>query len=368
MGSLSGGAADFLRSLTPSKSIYSQNSESAESSEESSSTTEALHRAAITATEGRYDFFRLVRELDQRQPNSPRTGCSVLPGQEIVRFTQEPELSFAAAALGQPTVRSDGKVAVPVRFLGLLGSDGPLPLRYTEYVRSRLLNNGDSTLAEFLNLFQHRMVSLFYRAWAVGQAEISCERQNDDYFGDVLAAFTGIYGSALRHKDRVQDEAKLHFSGLLAGSTRSPRGLELIIQKYFGLPVRVEEFRSGWYPIPEQYHCLLGGQQAALGELAVVGSVSWEVNLCFGLRIGPLALGSYEMLLPSGESFGRLRDWVELYAGLEVGCDLRLELQREEIPSVRLGEYGRLGWTSWLRNPEQKPGENPVVSFPLRGM
>ncbi|MDR0867288.1 MAG: type VI secretion system baseplate subunit TssG [Planctomycetota bacterium] len=311
------------------------------------------------------EFFRLGREIELANPQLPRLGKAALPDREPWRFGQIPAMKFAAAELGGAAKTKAGKKFAPVKFLGLLGADGPLPLAYTEYAISRYRHNDDPTLVEFLNIFHQRAVTLFYRAWAASRAEISIDRADDDYFGEIVAALSGIYEKSLRGRDAIPDEAKRHFAGLSAGGTRSPLGLEKIICRYFGWRARVEEFCGDWYAIPDRYHCLLGGNHAALGQSAVAGSVSWEINLRFALRIGALALRDYEKLLPGGRSYERLRDWVNFYAGIELSCELRLELCRDEIPATKLGEYGQLGRTTWLRDPQSPPPENPVVKFRL---
>ena len=51
----------------------------------------------------------------------------------------------------------------------------------------------------------------------------------------------------------------------------------------------------------------------------------------------------------------QLVDWVRFYLCFELEWDVQLSLDSAEVPPLRLGASGRLGWTSWL-------GRRPVVT------
>jgi type VI secretion system protein ImpH len=52
-----------------------------------------------------------------------------------------------------------------------------------------------------------------------------------------------------------------------------------------------------------------------------------------------------------GSALPAVRALVRQYVGLEFGWDLRLELDKSQVPACRPGTYGRLGWTTWLGAP-----------------
>ena len=111
------------------------------------------------------------------------------------------------------------------QILRLLGPHGPLPTHLTEYVRDRVRNANDPTFARFLDIFHHRMVTLFYRAWANAQPAVSLDRPGRDRFSFYVGSLFGLGEAMLRERDAVPDFAKLHFAGLLAGPTRPAAGL-----------------------------------------------------------------------------------------------------------------------------------------------
>ncbi|MBX3366331.1 MAG: type VI secretion system baseplate subunit TssG [Phycisphaeraceae bacterium] len=318
-----------------------------------------------------FDFLQAVRRLEAAHAERPRVGRSDRISEDPVRFGQEASLAFPPSTISR-VVKPDGDHTVSsprmlVHFMGLLGPNGPLPLHVTEYAHDRELNSRDQTLSRFLDIFNHRMISLMYRAWSVGHQAVSFDRPDEDPFGNYVLSLAGYGTPSLQDRDRVSDLAKQHFAGRLAIQTRNPEGLAAIISSYFGVRCSIEEYVGRWMDLPTDAVCVLGADPASgtLGKTCIVGSRTWDVLQSFRIRLGPMGLADYERFLPFGKSFGRLYDWVLNYSGREFCWDCRLILKREEVPAVRLGSSGRLGWTTWLNtNPPERDADDLV----LKGM
>jgi type VI secretion system protein ImpH len=235
-----------------------------------------------------------------------------------------------------------------VRLFGLFGPNGPLPLHITEYARDRLYRAGDPTLSRFLDLFHHRFVTLFYRAWAQAQPHVNRDRPNDDRFAACIASFMGLAPASLRDRDHLPDLAKFFHVGALIRHTRNAEGLRTILLHFFRVPVQLEEFVGHWMALGDRERTSLGGENATLGSAAVAGSRVWDRQSKFRVRLGPLTLRQYEAFLPGGALVQKLVDWVRLYLTFELAWDVRLILRKSEVPPLVLGEQGRLGWTTWL--------------------
>jgi len=235
-----------------------------------------------------------------------------------------------------------------VNFMGLLGPNGPLPLHICEYVHDREFQAHDHTIARFFDLFNHRAISLFYRAWAVNQMSVSRDRFGDDSFARYVGSFFGLEQEAFRNRDEVPDDAKLHYVGHLAARTRYPEGLSSILADFFGVAARIQEFVGHWMDVPDDCLCRLGGfhDAAILGETAVLGARVWECTQKFRLRLGPLRFADYDRFLPGRSAPRRLAAWVRNFIGREFIWDVSVAL--EEAPRTELGRVGRLGWTTWL--------------------
>jgi type VI secretion system protein ImpH len=296
------------------------------------------------------DFFQILRLIENAHPDKPRIGASLRPRDDAVRFGQDPSLAFEPTAVrGFTPASSEQRARLAVNFIGLLGPNGPLPLHLTEYARDRARNNGDQTLAAFLDVFHHRIVSLFYRARASAEPALSLDRPELDRFGDYVGSLFGIGSAALQGRDEIGDFAKLHFAGLMANQRRPAAGLVTILRAYFKLPVGIEQFVGHWMKIPLDGQTRIGMQDRGnrLGTSAVLGRTVWDCQHKFRLVIGPLDYDDYQRMLPGGDSMSRLLAWVRNYAGMVLDWDVRLILKQEQVPRLALGAR-RLGWTTFV--------------------
>jgi type VI secretion system protein ImpH len=233
--------------------------------------------------------------------------------------------------------------------MGLLGPNGPMPLAFADHVRARRAK-GDRTLNRFLDILNHRMVSLFYRAWALHQRTVGFDRPTGDRWAVYVGSLFGLGSEALRRRDDVTDVAKIHFAGRLVAQSRNADGLAAICGFYFGVPARVEQFVGQFIDIPAENRCYLGlcRGTGTLGTNVLVGSKVWDVQQKFRIVLGPMGRAAYDRMLPCGTSFRRLVTWVANYAGFELEWELQLILTAPEVPEISLRHGGYLGWSTWL--------------------
>jgi type VI secretion system protein ImpH len=313
----------------------------------------ARHRLLVELANApwRFGFFQTLRRLDTLQPERPRMGSSARPVDDPIRLGQQPSMIFAPAELAALAMPSAGRPArLLVYFFGLLGPNGPLPLHLTEYARERQRQASDPTFARFLDLFHHRMLTLFYRGWAQAQPAVSFDRPAQDRFGTYLGALAGTGMPAYQGRDAMPDLAKRHFTGHLSCQTRHPDGLRAMLAEFLRLPVRIEEFVGHWLVLPADCLFRLGEtpSNGALGQTTTLGGRVWDHQSKFRVRSGRLALADYLRLLPGGETLRRIKALVRNDVGDQLDWDLNPVLAAAEVPPLRLGSGGRLGWTTWL--------------------
>ena len=133
-----------------------------------------------------------------------------------------------------------------VNFMGLTGPMGVLPYCYTELILERLRAK-DTSLAAFLDIFNHRIISLFYRAWEKYRFPVTYYLGEEDRFTHHLLDLIGLGTPGLHDRQAVPTMALLHYVGMLGLQSRSAAALEQILSDYFEVPVEVEQFAGAWY-------------------------------------------------------------------------------------------------------------------------
>jgi type VI secretion system protein ImpH len=338
------------------------------------SVSERLRREAH-----RFDFFQAVRVLEclgdepapalsgrQRRP----VGEDSSPNQEAVRFRVSPSLAFPTGPIRDlqpfaPEGAGRGPPRLTTTFLGLVGSAGALPRPYSMLLIERLRAK-DSALRDFLDIFQHRAISLFYRAWKKYRFSFSYEGASrlegpgyEDTFTRGIYALVGLGADALRRRQTFDDEALLYYAGHFAHWPRCAVSLEILLADYFALPVAVRQFRGQWLflsvddqsslPSPENP----AGRNTCLGANVVAGERVWNVESKIRLCIGPLGYADFCRFLPSGAALTEIVQIARTYVGPQFDMDVQVVLKGPEAPWCRLGGdpagASRLGWNAWVR-------------------
>ena len=314
-----------------------------------------------------FDFFHALRCLECAAADQPRLGESAQAKDDPIRLGQAPSLDFAPRSL-HALVAGQGGIPprLEVLFFGLFGPNGPLPLHLTEYARERLRSHADPTFARFADVFHHRLLSLFYRAWANAQPTVQRDRPASDRYVAYLGSLLGIGSPALRDRDLFPDSAKLYFAGRLAHQARNAEGLRAMIADYFRLPTELEEFVGEWTPLleTERWRITRTAFAGALGTSTILGARAWQRQTKFRVVLGPLKQDDFQSLLPGSPRLQRLRALVRNYVGDSLNWDLRLFLDKRVSQPFRLDRITRLGWTSWLGHCPEGEGREDLIFNP----
>lgn len=339
----------------------------------------------------RFGFFQAVRLLERLyREREPVGRVGVAPGDEVVRFRTRQSLDFPASQIyqieraragrdaGEGVRREEGghgggegegddggeQPQMVVTFMGLTGPTGVLPRHYTELAAERAAA-GDTALWSFLDIFNHRMLSLFFRAWEKYHFTVAYERGGEDAFTEYLFDIIGLGTRGLRGRLGLPDQGLLFYGGLVAQRPHSAGAIEAIIGDRFGVAARVEQFRGQWLAVEPDSVTRLGAANSQLGTSALVGSRVWDAQSKFRLRLGPLTLRQFLTLIPSGENFRPAARLTRLLAGAEFDFDVQLVLRAAEVPptvlTTRARRRPRLGWTTWLKTRPSAADDSQVV-------
>lgn len=317
----------------------------------------------------RFAFLQAVRLLEELYPERTPPGEGVDPRRELVRFRHRVRLDYPPTDIEEVKPPAAGEPAeMTVNVLGLAGVLGPLPPPITELIMERSFRK-DTALRDFLDIFNHRLVSLLYRGRKKYRPALDPDGPDRGRVARVLHSFLGIGTKGLARRMDVQDRALLPYAGMLLAKERSTIGLVRVLEDYFRTTVAVAQFQGRWDHIEEEDTTHIGtrrGQNHALGLGAVLGRRIWDQGAAFELCIGPTTFDQFLSFLPIGRAFKPLVALVRFYVREELSFTFRLQLNAAEVPELRLGraEGAYLGWTTWLKT---KPFASDDSQVRLRG-
>lgn len=303
----------------------------------------------------RMDFFELLRQLETDDLRFGRAGSA---GNEPARLGQSARMSFAASDVANvSTDPKTGKPQISVNVLGLIGPEGPMPLHMTRWIMARLSNRwfagdssgatADTSFLDFINMLQHRLIALYWRAWADAQPQINIAHGNGGRVTAMMRALAGQGLPGTTTGDIRLDGAKLRHATSLVMEARSPERLCAFLETVLGVSVRLAEFQGRWIDIPDHLQSSLGQQHAGLGTGCVVGARIFDRQSHAELQLGPLTVQQFNAFLDDPDAWSRLKQALVFAAGKDINFSLRMVLAPDEVPVAKLGNC-RLGRTSWL--------------------
>jgi type VI secretion system protein ImpH len=253
---------------------------------------------------------------------------------------------------------------VTTTFLGLYGPSSPLPSFYTEDLLHREAE--DSLIRGFLDLFNHRMISLFYRAWEKYRYPIQFQPMGTDRISRLLVGLLGFDPDLAPQDLAVPPVRMLAYAGLIAPMVRSASGLRGILADHFpGVPVEIDQCTGEYLQIPEDQQCRLGQGSCSLGKDLVLGARIFDSASAFRIRLGPMDWDAYSGFLPGGGDRNRLRDLVGVFNSDRLDYEVEVRIRRQDLPEARLSsDRARLGWSTWLAG---CPDRDPFVRFQEKG-
>ncbi len=297
-----------------------------------------------------FELLQALLLLERERPGAEALGQSSAPDGEALRLRGPLTPTFAASqvekleeAPGQPPT-----LTTPV--FGLGGPDGPLPYAYQEWLQRRTKEK-DHAPAEFLDLFQHRLLSMLYRVLGKHRLALGFCAPEDSPAQDQLLALCGLLPDALQNRLSLPDAAVTARTALFTGGRRSLAGFAALVRHQFNVAVRYEAYQGGWRDIPPTSRSRLqrGARNLGLGRDAIAGTRVWDEHAGIRLILGPLSTDRARDFLPTGSDHMRLASLAALYFGPDLDCTLRL-LARPGAPlSLDRTQPPRLGWSGGLQ-------------------
>ncbi|MEZ5306142.1 MAG: type VI secretion system baseplate subunit TssG [Pyrinomonadaceae bacterium] len=316
----------------------------------------------------RFEFFQAVRLLERIYPDREPITETAEPDKEMVRFSGNPSLRFPPSEIKEIREKGldeipEGQAEMMVNFMGMVGIAGVLPTHYSELIVDRA-RYGDTALHSFMDIFTHRLVSFFYKAWEKYRFPVQYERGNDD-FTHYMLDWIGLGTRGIAGNLNLEAERLIPYAGLIHQKPHSSSALEQVISDYYDIPVKIEQFFGQWLQLDSESITRLGVRNTRLGSEAIIGTRVWDQQSKFRIVLGALSFRMFQDFLPIGAAHESLKSIVRLMAGLELDFDAQLVLRKTEVPgcilTTRAMRKPRLGWTSWLKSQPFEEDDDQVV-------
>ena len=285
---------------------------------------------------GAPDFFELVRRIGHGRPDLPRLGKAARPTQENVRFGQTPYLHFPPTEVAEIRQGNSGVEAlIMTYFFGLLGVNGPMPLEFTDYVFQRSHNYYDQTWRRFLDIINHRFLTLFYRAWAENEQAVSFDRADDDKITDIIRALAGTPSDMLP-SDRTFPYLTAKYANHFGRCVKNHSSLEDILHNVMKADLKVKDFVVSSYDIPKDTRCRLGNRETSVvGKNIQLGRTYMSATREFEIEVGPVAFAESIKWMPGTKGFELINRIVTAYLDRPLDYTLTFIVIGKTVPEVR---------------------------------
>ncbi|MFF7710625.1 type VI secretion system baseplate subunit TssG [Pseudomonas sp. NPDC007930] len=288
---------------------------------------------ALQARVPEANLYRLCQLIEQA--SGQPLGTTARPSDDPVRFRPDPGMGFPAGEFKGVELPAGQRPTVRTRLLGLYGVDSPLPGVYLDDIATQ--REGHEALEAFLDIFNHRIFTQFYRIWRKYSYPATFEPGGTDATSQCLLGLIGlgIPGSAQRAATPVS--RFLALLGVMRLPTRPSEGIAALVTLLD--PATRAEVTPHWpkaVPVPRPIS-LAADHPWRLGDGMPLGTRDTDHNSELLLTLACDTLDQVQAWLPGGQQHSDLLALLRVYLGWRGSATLRLSLPWRCLPAPVLG-------------------------------
>lgn len=331
---------------------------------------------ALLAQAPRMNFIRFCELLELAAPDMPSLGTTDSPAAEPVRFRSRAQLGFPGREIDAVRYDPDNPAAPPsvfTTFLGFYGVDARMPAYFVDEIAQN--RDGAESLAAFLDLFHHRIITQYYRVARKYRYPVGFRRDGTDPVSRYLLSFAGFgfatstpglsaleggeaweVASARQKLAAVADKRRLlSMLGLAMQKTRTAEGLAGVLRHAVpDASITVEEFHPVWREINDF-------EPAALGEQCLLGRGFYDRANLVRVVITPALRETVLSLVPGQPAHREIMALLRFYLGYESEADLEMHVRADLMPKPMLEpRQTNLGFTAQLETPHAAAPARPT--------
>jgi type VI secretion system protein ImpH len=311
-----------------------------------------------------FTFLQAMWLLHRSYPGAVPVGQEGPPSEELVRLRPSASLAFPPSdleSLQQRDTRPPFRLTTT--FMGLYGTHSPLPSFYSEEILRRCSDNEEHTLRAFIDLFNHRLISLLYRGVLKYRGQLLWQRGARDEFSWRLFALSGLATESAVASTGLDSQRLLRYAGTLSHRPRSASAIASVLSTWFGaLPVTLRQCVARWVYLSDDMRSTLGRHGCRLGDDATIGRRVRDFSGKYRICIGAVDFDTYLTFLPGSDNLRTVHDLTRTVAGEILEHDVEITVRAEDTPrfGVALNRHAYLGWTTGLYS---RPGGRLSVVF-----
>lgn len=316
--------------------------------------------ALLEALRGRVSeatVYRFCQLLERAAPGRPPLGSTARPGDDAVRLCPDPGMGFPASELKAIETSAQHPLrpaTVRTRVLGLYGVDSPLPTAYLDDIAQR--REGHEALEGFLDIFNHRIFTQFYRIWRKYSYPASFEPGGSDATSQCLLGLVGLGIPGTARGIATPVSRFLALLGVMRLPTRNAEGIRALVKL---LAPSTEVRVTPHWPLKvalAQPAGLCRQHPVRLGQGTPLGSVGHDANSQVLLTLATADPQEARGWLPGATLHADLLVLLRVYLGWRCTARLQLSLAPHLLPAPLLGKAGvLLGMTAVLGSTDPAP-------------
>lgn len=317
----------------------------------------------------RTNFYRFCQLLEQSQPDAPALGSTWKISNDPIRFRPNPGMGFPAGEFKRLDIPDEPEkpASAMITFMGLYGVESPLPTACIDDITQR--REGHEAVSDFLDIFNHRLITQYYRIWRKYSWPASFQPGGKDKTSQYLLSLAGLGLKGCAENIATPISRFLALPGLMRLPTRTSEGIMAIVR------LLAPDSRAEIVPHDPARVALKSTLRMSancpvtLANRPVMGSHAIDVNHQAHLRLSTDNPDEAISWLPGGALHRDFLALLQVYLGARLDLRITLTLARELLPDAALscktgGNGVQLGRTAVMhRQAQTRPaaGQNTIT-------
>lgn len=287
----------------------------------------------------RINFYRFCQLLEKARPDAPPLGSTLNPADDPVRFRPHPGMGFPVSelkAVEYDEENPDAPPTVRTTFNGLYGVDSPLPTAWLDDIAQQ--REGHEAQEAFLDIFNHRILTQFYRIWRKYSYPATFDPGGRDSTSQSLM---GLIGLGIPGTDRHITAPLSRFLALLSVMrlpARTEEGIQALVRL---LAPRTQTTVTPHCPRTVYINKPLGfygDEDFLLDGYQVLGDETTEVSSQLLISLYTEDHAEAQGWLPEGLIYADFLVLLRVYLGWRYKARIQLTVPTQLLPAPVLGE------------------------------